>query len=65
MPEIAGDMIDYFSPLDPKDCMNKIIEYLDDNKLVAKNKFIKENYKSFSWNESFGQFKAAITSVTD
>jgi hypothetical protein len=63
MPEIAGDLIDYFSPYDAKNCLDKIIEYAtDDKKLAVKNRHIKEVYKDFSWDDSFEQFKVAIFS---
>lgn len=52
IPEIAGDLISYFSPNSPEDCLNVLLETLADNKLAtARNKV--QNYSTTSWEETF------------
>ena len=60
MPEIAGDMIDYFSPSDPKELLEKISFYLaNKNRLRSKEREI-ARYKPTSWDDSFAQVKALV-----
>lgn len=53
MLEIAPEYVDYFSPYDPRDCLEKITEYLTDDKYLNSNQKIIQSYKPFTWNESY------------
>lgn len=53
MLEIAPEYVDYFSPYDPRNCLEKISEYLTDNKYLKNNLEIEQNYKPFTWDESY------------
>lgn len=63
LPEIAGDLIDYFSPYDTGSILSCIIKYLDKDTLLKKEKEIKENYKSTSWDEMFDKVDRFVRSV--
>lgn len=64
MPEIAGDLITYFSPNSTDECL-EAIQYLmsEENLKVAKKKI--EAYHSTSWDETFEQLKGIIESSND
>jgi hypothetical protein len=53
--EIAGDLIDYFSPYDAVGCLQQIEKYLDDEKISAKEAEIKSKYKPTTWQETYQQ----------
>jgi hypothetical protein len=59
MPEIAGDLIDYFSPFDSRQCLNKILEYSQKD-LADINSRIKKQYKPHTWDHSFEELKSFI-----
>ncbi|HSW81402.1 MAG TPA: glycosyltransferase family 1 protein [Candidatus Saccharimonas sp.] len=61
MPEIGGDLVDYFSPSDPVSMMEKIMHYVKNPRdLQAKEAKIKKDYKITTWDDSFQQVQAAI-----
>ncbi len=56
MPEIAGDLVDYFSPNNPAEILGMIHKYTADAKLLkSKEEKIKKNYKPTSWDDTFAQ----------
>jgi glycosyltransferase involved in cell wall biosynthesis len=55
MPEIAGNLIDYFSPYSPEECLQKIELYCDDTKRWEKEKKLIKNYRQTSWEQTFNQ----------
>jgi len=59
LPEIAGDLISYFSPVSTDECLQSICDLLDSNNLRKAKQKIK-NYKPTSWDETFGQIQAMI-----
>lgn len=63
MLEIGDGMIDYFSPFDARSCMDKMLQYLKDDAYKAKNQFIQQNYKVYTWDESYKDFKATLTDL--
>ncbi|QQS20176.1 glycosyltransferase family 4 protein [Candidatus Saccharibacteria bacterium] len=63
LPEIAGDLIDYFSPYDTGDILSCIVKYLDDDTLLEKEKSIQDSYKPTSWYDMFDQVNAFVKSV--
>jgi glycosyltransferase involved in cell wall biosynthesis len=62
LPEVAGDLVDYFNPFDPAECLNVITKYLDPQVLSAAEARIKANYRPQSWQESYNEFAAAVES---
>ncbi len=61
MPEIAGSLIDYFSPNDAITLLDKIIHYSSDSDILrTKEKRIKESYKPTSWDNTFDQIRSYI-----
>ena len=64
MPEIAGDLIDYFSPNDPVALLDKMILY-DTNSHLLTNKEIgiKNSYRSTSWDAVFARVRSLIEHI--
>jgi glycosyltransferase involved in cell wall biosynthesis len=59
MPEIAGDLIDYFNPDSPDECLAAITKLLDPKKLKVAKERIKA-YKPTSWDDSFWQVEKIV-----
>jgi glycosyltransferase involved in cell wall biosynthesis len=54
MPEIAGDLVDYYSPNNPDEMLACISKYLNNpNELIKKERQIKEVYAPTSWDATF------------
>lgn len=53
MPEIAGDMIDYFSPYNTGEILDCIIKYLEPNELNEKEDRIRREYRQTSWKNMY------------
>lgn len=53
MLEVGDGLIDYFLPYDPRECLNKILYYLSENRYQIANTKIKERYVPFTWDESY------------
>lgn len=60
MPEIAGDLIDYFSPYSADECLMLIMKYLNKNERTPKEKRVKNNYKTTSWHDTANQIIGLI-----
>lgn len=60
MTEIAGDLIDYFSPYDSAACAKSIETYLDAPTRDAKEAEIRKIYKSSTWDHTFKQLSPKI-----
>jgi hypothetical protein len=61
MPEIAGDLIEYFSPNDPVSLLEKITKYTDNPiTLKAKEEKIRQVYKPTQWDDTFAEVKRFI-----
>lgn len=63
MPEIAGDLIDYFSPYDTGAMLDTIVKYLDPQILKNKEKEIKNNYQPTSWCDMYDEVREFVESV--
>lgn len=61
MPEIAPDLIDYFSPFDTGEILDKIMENLDERTLMAKEKQIKARYQQTSWDDMYQEIDQFMT----
>jgi len=60
MPEIAGDLIDYFSPYDAEACMEKMAFYQVDANRLPKEKKIVSDYRQTSWEQTYKQVKGTL-----
>lgn len=63
MPEIAGDLIDYFSPYDTGAMLGCIVDNLNSSSRGAKEKRIKVEYKQTTWNEMFLNIDGFINDI--
>jgi glycosyltransferase involved in cell wall biosynthesis len=59
MPEVAGDLIDYFSPLSTDECFNALVKLLSGKELDNATKRISK-YKITPWDSSYAQVDKAI-----
>lgn len=55
IPEIAGNLIDYFSPYDAGQLLEVIIKYLDPKTLHEKEAALLNSYKPTTWGKTFKQ----------
>jgi len=60
IPEISGDMIDYFTPFDAQSCLDLMTSYLSPVKLKQKEEQIGKEYKVTSWNDTFKEVTGYI-----
>jgi hypothetical protein len=61
LPEIAGDLLEYYSPYDAVTCMKLIYKYASDKKVLqGKEKEIKKTYKIATWDETSQQFSEFV-----
>lgn len=63
MPEIGGDLVDYFSPFDSGECLEQIVKYTQKSTLKAKRDRIKKTYKPQSWDDTFLQVHKALSGL--
>jgi hypothetical protein len=63
MPEVGGELVDYFSPYDSGECLNQIVSYLDPKTIKQKSDRIAREYTLHSWDDSFEQFESNISKV--
>lgn len=59
MPEIAGELIDYFSPYSPDECLAAMRNMLKSGAISAAKRKI-EGYKPVSWDETYKYVKQYI-----
>jgi len=62
MPEVAGALIDYFSPLSTDECLNAITKLLSKKELDSAKKRI-NRYKITSWDDTYDQVNNAIINL--
>lgn len=60
MPEIAGDLIEYFSPYDSSECLKQVVSFLNSDRLLKKEKEIARSYNPTSWDDTYKQMKKII-----
>lgn len=63
VPEIAKDLVDYFSPYNSQECLIGIQKLLDKKYLNNKNKLIQDNYKPTLWSETSEKLHSEIEKV--
>lgn len=60
MPEIAGNLIDYFSPYDTIACLELMQKYLSVSVRKEKEREIVHTYKPSSWDSTFAQVREVV-----
>ena len=65
MPEIAGKLIDYFSPYDSGACLEAIMKYLNPTELARKEAEIQRSYYPTPWDETFRQVQQFLQKRAD
>ncbi len=64
LPEIAGELVGYFSPYSPEEILQKISSYTKDTSLrQSVKKKIQQQYKPTSWQDSYTQVASALLEV--
>jgi hypothetical protein len=64
MPEIAGNIIEYFSPNDPIDLLSKMVIYTKNPKILKnKESLIKKSYRLTSWDDTFVEVDKFVSSL--
>ena len=61
MPEIAGSLIDYFSPYDSGECLRVIEKYLDHRTLQTKEVEIANRYTAVTWDETYKKVTSVLS----
>lgn len=62
IPEISGDLIDYFNPYDSRECFKKIEKaYFDETYLKSREKLVIEKFKTTEWINTAKQCLQPIT----
>lgn len=64
MPEIAGDLLDYFSPYDVDTCLRLLLKYRDHKTCEDKEKLIQAKYVKTTWAETFKIVKEYLLAGT-
>ncbi len=65
IPEIGGDLVEYFSPDDTGEIMEKIFRFSSDRELLKKRQAqIEANYVPANWDDAFNQVVGAINTLT-
>lgn len=64
MPEIGGKLVDYFSPNNPVELLDKIQHYVKHPRdVAAKQEAIKKHYKTVSWDDTFNEVRDFVATV--
>lgn len=64
MTEIAGDLIEYFSPYDPVGCLELMEKYSNPKILKKKETEITATYKPVSWDEAYKTVRSVASSLS-
>ena len=64
MPEIAGDLVHYYSPNNPSEILKSIVKYLKEPLLLKeREQKIKEQYVLTSWDATFNQVEDYLLKI--
>ncbi len=64
MPEIGEELIDYFDPFNPLECLSHVIKYLKNpDELVEAEERIKRGYKKVLWDVAYEQSRKVTDSL--
>ncbi len=61
MTEIAGGLLDYFSPYDSVGCLDLIAKYLVNDVRAKKEQAIRKAYTPYTWDQTFGQITRVVS----
>lgn len=61
MLEIGQGNVDYFLPYDARELLEKMLFYVTDSRYLQKNQQVSNDYKLYTWDESFDDLQKAIT----
>lgn len=60
IPEIGGDLVQYFSPYSTEECLVAISQNLKKDTLREKERRIVQNYKLYTWSQTTEEIKALL-----
>lgn len=60
IPEVGGDLIEYFSPFDAAECLALVRRHMDDGVLRAAERRIVAGYRPWSWAQTASQIEVAL-----
>lgn len=63
LPEVGKELVDYYSPYDTKECLDKIQKYLVVKTLKKAEEAIAKNYRATTWDDTFKQAIEVIEKV--
>jgi glycosyltransferase involved in cell wall biosynthesis len=65
MTEIAGSLVEYFSPYNSGECVDLISKYMSIDNIKKKEQEIEKSYKCFSWDDAFKSFVVSASIILD
>jgi glycosyltransferase involved in cell wall biosynthesis len=65
IPEIAGDLIDYFSPYNAQACLDLMVKYLDTETRQKKETQISKTYRTTGWEDAFKKVASSLRELKD
>jgi glycosyltransferase involved in cell wall biosynthesis len=60
MLEIGDGLVDYFLPYDARECLQKVLYYVAENRYVSMNEKVEKAYTTFTWDESYQELRSSI-----
>ena len=63
IPEAGGDLAEYFSPYNPRECADLISQYSSVDTRVKKEKEIRKNYKITTWEDCYNQVNKYLKEI--
>lgn len=63
MTEIAGDLLEYYSPYDPDALLKLMQKYLNPKVRAKKEQEIKDNYRPTTWQQTFRSFEKLLAKL--
>lgn len=63
MPEIAGELLDYFSPYSAGECLSVMTRYLNDEIRAKAEDKIKNKYKTTTWRDTYNEIERSLRHV--
>jgi len=63
IPEIAGDLVKYFSPNSPEELLGQLQKMTNKKTQTASRQAIKNRYKATSWDQSYEEVLSSLTQL--
>jgi glycosyltransferase involved in cell wall biosynthesis len=63
MPEIAGDLLTYFSPNSTDECLAALVAMLDEKVRAKAEERVQQKYHMTSWRNTYDQVAAAVSAL--